>query len=324
MEPPPGIGLGRPVQRMLQGTDRITGTPGRSLRGGTSRNGTHRAPPDRHCAPTKQRPFPHRRLCCPPGSTGTTAASDAHPASNPLPEVIGYRTPRSGSTIRRPPGRGGPPQFPPPPSIRSAPHTPGSPSRLRFQALHRFHGLHPEFGGSALPAPARRGVTLTTPQASRHATDRIVAPPYRALDAGLRPGPFPTEPPACYRASWQLPGPDFHRQATTSLRTARSALRHGVTSRSAGRTKKPHWMRWWDRVHCRHVVKGFPLHPHIPVGLDVRAGCVRTVGFTRAVGTGGMGCCALDLSAASLGPLALHAWWSGPHDEIAALRGGGT
>jgi len=24
-------------------------------------------------------------------------------------------------------------------------------------------------------------------------------------------------PPACYRASWQLPGPDFHRQATTSL-----------------------------------------------------------------------------------------------------------
>jgi hypothetical protein len=30
---------------------------------------------------------------------------------------------------------------------------------------------------------------------------------------------FQAEPPACYRASWQLPGPDFHRQATTSLRT---------------------------------------------------------------------------------------------------------
>ena len=46
----------------------------------------------------------------------------------------------------------------------------------------------------------------------------------------------------CYRASWQLPGPDFHRQATTSLRTPRNtmALRHGVTSRSAGRTRKPH------------------------------------------------------------------------------------
>jgi hypothetical protein len=39
-------------------------------------------------------------------------------------------------------------------------------------------------------------------------------------------------------ASWQLPGPDFHRQATTSLRTRRST---GSTSRrhlrSPGRTK---------------------------------------------------------------------------------------
>ena len=48
---------------------------------------------------------------------------------------------------------------------------------------------------------------------------------------GSGPARFPTEPPACYRASWQLPGPDFHRQVTTSLRTRRStmALRHGVT-----------------------------------------------------------------------------------------------
>src|SRR6185312_11940900 len=99
-------------------------------------------------------PSPQVVLSC--GSTGTTAASDAHPASHPLPGVTGYRTPRSGSNIRRPPGRGGPPQFPPPLSMRSAPHTPGSPSRLRFQALRRFRGLRPGFGGSALPAPARR------------------------------------------------------------------------------------------------------------------------------------------------------------------------
>jgi len=99
-------------------------------------------------------PSPQVVLSC--GSTGTTAASDAHPASDPLPGVTGYRTPRSGDKIRRSPGRGGPPQFPPPLSARSAPHTPGSPSRLRIQALRRFHGLHPDFGGSALPAPARR------------------------------------------------------------------------------------------------------------------------------------------------------------------------
>jgi hypothetical protein len=69
--------------------------------------------------------------------------------------------------------------------------------------------------------------------------DRIVAPPTGLLTLGSDPARFPAEPPACYRASWQLPGPDFHRQATTSLRTRRNtmALRHGVTSRSAGRTK---------------------------------------------------------------------------------------
>src|SRR5712672_2741041 len=31
---------------------------------------------------------------------------------------------------------------------------------------------------------------------------------------------FQMKPPACYRATWQLPEPDSHRQATTSLRTA--------------------------------------------------------------------------------------------------------
>jgi hypothetical protein len=41
---------------------------------------------------------------------------------------------------------------------------------------------------------------------------------------GFDPARFQAEPPACYRASWQLPGPDFHRQATTSLRTRRSTM----------------------------------------------------------------------------------------------------
>src|SRR4051794_14808147 len=39
-----------------------------------------------------------------------------------------------------------------------------------------------------------------TPQASLHATDRSVAPPCRAFDTGLRPGPFPN------RAASLLPG----------------------------------------------------------------------------------------------------------------------
>ena len=86
VEPSPGIGLGRPVQRMLQGTDRIPRYR-RSLRGGTSTNGTHRAPPPQQYAPTKQRPFPSPQVVLSCGSTGTTAASDAHPASSPLPGV---------------------------------------------------------------------------------------------------------------------------------------------------------------------------------------------------------------------------------------------
>lgn len=65
--------------------------------------------------------------------------------------------------------------------------------------------------------PTQRRATLTTPQASRHATDRIFAPPFTGLlTLGFDAGRFPPTSPVCYRASWQLPGPDFHRQATTN------------------------------------------------------------------------------------------------------------
>ncbi|MGA9310771.1 MAG: hypothetical protein WBV74_10420 [Pseudonocardiaceae bacterium] len=37
-------------------------------------------------------------------------------------------------------------------------------------------------------------------------------------------------PPACYRASWQLPGPDSHRQATTSLRLTINHLTRSTSS----------------------------------------------------------------------------------------------
>jgi hypothetical protein len=42
-------------------------------------------------------------------------------------------------------------------------------------------------------------------------------PPEGLSTLGSDAGRFPPTPPACYRASWQLPGPDSHRQATTSL-----------------------------------------------------------------------------------------------------------
>src|SRR5437764_12530276 len=115
------------------------------------------------------------------------AASDSLPAPDPLPgstPVIGQACPRHTQDVSAGEGL---------PSSRrhylNVPHplTPGSPSRLHFQDLHRFHGLHREPHGSALPQ------YLTTRQASPSATDRSVASPNGAFDAGLRPDPFPDQ-----------------------------------------------------------------------------------------------------------------------------------
>src|SRR5215211_9253615 len=78
VEPSPGVGLGRPVERPLQLSDLVLPV------GGTSHDGTHRSFPVRD-AQTKQRPFPRRGFCCPVGSSGTTAASDALPAPAHFP-----------------------------------------------------------------------------------------------------------------------------------------------------------------------------------------------------------------------------------------------
>ena len=135
------------------------------------------------------------------------------PGPRPLPgssPVIGRDAPTA--FFRRRPGRGRPPQFPPSPSERSTPPTPGSSSGLQFQALDPFHGLHPTGRGSALPdTRSRRGRLRLTLRTARSHT------PNGCLTLRFDPGRFPPKPAACYRASWQLPGPDSHRQATTSL-----------------------------------------------------------------------------------------------------------
>ena len=151
MEASPGVGLGRPVQRSLQFWDLV-------LLGGTSHEGTHQPFPARD-AQTKQRPFPsppvllsgglkryYGRLRRPPGSPPTSRLS------------TGYKARRSDA-LPQPPGRVGPPQFPPSPSERSAPSTPEGSSGLHIQALHPFHGLHPEGRGSAPPQPGEAGHT---------------------------------------------------------------------------------------------------------------------------------------------------------------------
>jgi len=131
-----------------------------------------------------------------------------------FPALAGYRTLRSSG--RRPLGRGGPPQFPSSPSKRSTPSRPESSSGLRSR-------LDTPSMAFTLKSGARHSLVhpkaafVTTRQASRDAADRLVSPPEGALDAALRRRALPPTPAACYRASWQLPGPDSHRQATTSL-----------------------------------------------------------------------------------------------------------
>jgi hypothetical protein len=67
----------------------------------------------------------------------------------------GYRMPRSGSKSAGCRAEEGLTSSRRHPRYVSAPHTPGSSSRLRFQALHRFHGLRPDLERLGTPLPAR-------------------------------------------------------------------------------------------------------------------------------------------------------------------------
>src|SRR3954468_17549865 len=87
--------------------------------------------------------------------------------------------------------------------------------------------------------PPSRAGPLTTLQTSRDAADRPVAPPCRAFDTGLRPGPFPDRAASLLPGLLAATGPNFHRQATTSTNTTITSSPHEVTPCSAGRTKDP-------------------------------------------------------------------------------------
>ncbi len=113
-----------------------------------------------------------------------------HPPTSRRKPVIGHDAPTAPS--RRLPGRGGPPQFPSPPSRRSTPHTPGGSSGLQS----RISTLSMAFAvitAARLLLPPPEDGPLTTRQASLDAADRRVAPSNKASDAGLRPDPFPDQ-----------------------------------------------------------------------------------------------------------------------------------
>src|SRR5262245_44502069 len=64
-------------------------------------------------------------------------------------------------------------------------------------------------------------------------TGRLLPRPAGLSTLGFDPARFQTEPPACYRAPWRLPGQDSHLLATTSLCWIRSTQ---PTTSNSGRT----------------------------------------------------------------------------------------
>jgi hypothetical protein len=110
----------------------------------------------------------------------------------PRSSVIGRHAP--ATRLRRSPGRGGSPQFPPPLSERSVPPYAEEFLAAAIQELHRFHGLHPdpEGLGSPLCHPHRQlsndaaGFALRYGPLSR-------SPYHRAFDTGLRRRAFPPD-----------------------------------------------------------------------------------------------------------------------------------
>lgn len=121
--------------------------------------------------------------------------------------------PPGGVPRRR--GRGGPPQFLPSPFAHPASLTPEG-------------SLAPALPGSSLPSVAfavnlaARLPLVPCGLASRGCRIRFMLragrllPPKGLLTLRFDPGRFPPVPATCYRASWQLPGLDFHQLVRTS------------------------------------------------------------------------------------------------------------
>lgn len=106
-----------------------------------------------------------------------------------------------------------------------------------IQVLHRVHGLHRAFSGSAPSAPTLTGRTSNDAAGFASCCGPTSCYPKRAFDTGLRPDQFPS------RAASLLPG--LLTATRTGLAPASdderkheiTPLRHEATPCSAGRTK---------------------------------------------------------------------------------------
>jgi hypothetical protein len=173
------------------------------------------------------------RLRRPPGSRSTSRLN------------TGYRTRPSGSTITA--------------GCRAGEGLPSS-RRHHLNVPRPLRRGVPRGCASRLFAPSmafavRDATRLSLPPAHRRAHQRRgrlrftlrtaqSLPPTGLLTLGFDPARFQTEPPACYRASWQLPGRNSHPQATTSL----CWISYPISTSNTGRTLR-------SAVNSRGAVK---------------------------------------------------------------------
>lgn len=152
-----------------------------------------------------------------------------------------------------------------------------------FQALHRFHGLHPDSEGLGTPLPHPHGRVSNDAAgfASRYGPHR--RSPIRAFDAGLRPRPFPDGTasllPGLLAATRTGLTPASDDELTNKISRSR-----GITSRSAGRTKKVHCkvaFSYTTRLDAARRRIGFTLPSYVLV-LDGNVG--PHAGFESACG----------------------------------------
>ncbi len=223
MEPSFRVGPGRPVKRMLQRSDSV---PSDSRQGGPSRNtGTHQSAAPRSrtneaaalpitagCVVLRLDRY-YDRLRLLPGAPPTSRLHTGyrtrpfHGHREPAPAREGLPSSRHHLNVPRP-------------------HTPGSPSRLRFQGLRASMAF-------AVNRPARLSRNVQRRGRLRCTLRTAQLLPLTGLSTlGSALARFQARTPACYRASWQLPGPDLHRQATTSFRSGHD--RWTITSCSLG------------------------------------------------------------------------------------------
>ncbi len=112
--------------------------------------------------PCAQRADEAAALPSPPGYVVPTAQAvlrppptpSRHPSTSRL--ITGYRTGTLRRNTTQPPGRVGPPQFPPPPSERSEPHTPGGPSGLQSRIYTPSMAFAVTIAARLLLFPTRR------------------------------------------------------------------------------------------------------------------------------------------------------------------------